>query len=80
MEQLRKWLETENIKPCRFAERINRRSSTIYRILSGKRGVSPQMALDIERGTNGEISAISLLANKLESVSSQSSFHSPAER
>ncbi|MGO4338985.1 helix-turn-helix domain-containing protein [Labrys sp. KB_33_2] len=61
----RYFLETGDT-PSKLALRIGRSPSTISRVLRGERSASTDLAIDIEAGTNGKVSARDCLAIQLD--------------
>lgn len=59
---LERYFETANDTPSKLAERIGRAPSSITRPLRGDRNASMALARDVERGTNGIVSASEFLA------------------
>lgn len=61
-DSLTVYLEEAGEKLSTLAFRIGRAPSTLTRALSGERNPSVDLALDVERGTNGKVSAGDFLA------------------
>lgn len=69
MKTLREYLEERGERLSAFAERIGRSPSTLSRVLSGHRNPSVGLARDVERGTQGHVSAASFLVSCIGSRS-----------
>lgn len=54
-DALRSWLKDQKVKPAEFARRIEYDRSNFHNLLAGNIGVSLQVALKIERATDGAI-------------------------
>lgn len=59
--KLQKYLKREKLNGLAFAEKHNLSQSTISRILNNKVTPSPEVALKIEKATNGEVNKLELL-------------------
>jgi hypothetical protein len=62
MNTLQRYLDAKHEPISAFAVRIGRSPSTLTRVLSGARNPSVHLALDVERGTEGVVSAADFLA------------------
>lgn len=51
-----------------LAKRMGRHKATLYRILSGERGTSVELCADVERATNGAVSAAEFFKIALDAV------------
>jgi transcriptional regulator with XRE-family HTH domain len=58
---LQKYLESRGMLPADLAAELGLYPSTLYRILSGQRGPSLELAFVIEQYTNGKVKAESFL-------------------
>jgi plasmid maintenance system antidote protein VapI len=65
MIELSQYLERHQLSSAAFAAKIGVAASTIFRILNGERECGVKLALRIERGTEGQVKASSLLAERL---------------
>lgn len=62
MDALQKYLVEADITVADFAESIGRAPSTLWRQVRGERNPSLAVALDVERGTKGQVTADEFLA------------------
>jgi transcriptional regulator with XRE-family HTH domain len=53
--KLSAWMEREGLDDQKFAERVKKDRSTIYRIRNGTHKPSPELMADIARVTSGEV-------------------------
>lgn len=66
MNPLEAYFKESGENPTKLAERLNLAPSTITRPLRGERNVSMDVALEIERGTAGRVTAEQFMAICLE--------------
>lgn len=66
MNKIEAYFSETGDNPSKLAERIGRAVSSITRPLNGERNASMNLARDIERGTNGAVSASDFLTICLE--------------
>jgi DNA-binding transcriptional regulator YdaS (Cro superfamily) len=62
MNAIELYFQETGDNPSKLAERVGRSPSTITRPLNGERNASMDVALDVERGTDGKISAEQFLS------------------
>ena len=62
MNAIELYFETTGDTPAALARRIGRASSTITRLRKGQRNASFGLARDIERGTDGKLTAVQIIA------------------
>ncbi|EXL07401.1 transcriptional regulator [Ochrobactrum sp. 30A/1000/2015] len=67
MNTLQLYLDETGERISAFAERIGRSPSTLTRALSGARNPSVDLALDVERGTGGRVTASEFISICLQS-------------
>jgi hypothetical protein len=62
MNKLHAYFAETGDNPTKLAERIGRAVSSITRPLNGERNASMDLALDVQQGTNGRVTAAEFLA------------------
>lgn len=71
MNALERYFQQSGDNPSKLAERVGRSPSTITRPLTGERNASMDVALDVERGTGGAVSAAEFLSICLDARKSK---------
>ena len=79
MSALAEYLKQNELTPTAFAHRLGRSQSTITRLLNGQRGAGPDLARQIERETDGAVSAAEVLAMVLTPPASTTPVEAAAE-
>lgn len=74
MNALEQYFSETGESPSSLAERIGRAPSSLTRALKGERNVSMNIAMDVERGTGGRVTAADFLAICLDAKRSASLF------
>lgn len=62
MNTLRRYLDEKDESLSAFAVRIGKAPSTLTRVLAGERNPSIGLARDVEKGTEGQVTAAEFMA------------------